>query len=43
MLKKKSQTADLLKEADEFAEKNAGNIIEATITPELEKEDELDR
>ena len=41
--KKKSQTADLLKEADEFAEKNAGNIIEATITPELEKEDELDR
>lgn len=42
--KKKSQTADLLKEADEFAEKNAENIIETTISKEVEeKEEELAR
>ena len=42
--KKKSQTADLLKEADEFAEKNAENIIETTISKKVEeKEEELDR
>ena len=42
--KKKSQTADLLKEADEFAEKNVENIIETTIPKEVEeKEEELDR
>lgn len=41
--KKKSKTADLLKEADEFAERNIGNIVKETLDVSIEKDEEIDR
>lgn len=41
--KKKSKTADLLKEADEFAERNIGNIVKETLETSIEKDEEIDR
>ena len=41
--KKKSKTADLVKEANEFAEKNKNNQVLETISLEQEEDKTLDR